>query len=357
MCSVIFAWKSRRRGTNLVETVLMLVVLGALFSAGSRVVAGFMERQAVQRTAGQLSRLADDVGEWAEVEFLRLHPRVAATTARVEELSWVDMISDGDVSQPGIPTTPLRQTIRVFLHAPTGNDLFVILLTSSPTGGIVRSVPRPDAYAQLVGRVDVHAPEELRGWEFTYGIEDIIDATGDGFRGELGAVRHISDRLHISPYLHRFAVTGRPELNRLEAPLEMNGNGITGIASLEAVQVDLAGNLTVEGTLEADVLEVNGDLSVNGILTAERVEAMEVSATTVFADTVSADSAVIETATTANLVVSGAADVMTLVVDQELSADSLNLGEVVMDHAVFNGSLTVPSLIADTVATNSCTGC
>lgn len=357
MHSLILAWKNRRRGTNLAETVLMLVVLGALFSAGSRVVAGFMDRQAVQRTAGQLSRLADDVGEWVEVDFLRLQPRVAAAAHRVEELSWPDMIADGSISQPGIPTTPLRQSVRVFLHAPTDGDLFVVLLTDSSTGGIARSVPRPESYAQLVGRVDIHAPEELRGWEFTHDIVDIIGATGDGFQGELGAVRHVSDELHVSPYLHRFAVPGRPELNRLEAPLEMNGNAVTGISSLEAEQVSISGNLAVAGTLEAGILGVNGDLSVNGILTAERLEASEVNAATVYGDTITTESAVIETATTANLVVSGAADVTTLVVDRELTVDSLNLRDVTMDHAVFRGSLTVPTIIADTVATSSCTGC
>ena len=357
MRSLIVAWRCRRRGTNLTETVLMLVVLGALFSAGSRVVAGYMDRQAVQRTAGQLSRLADDVGEWVEVDFLALRPRVAATVSRVEELGWAEMIADGSVSQPGIPTTPLRQSVRVFLHAPTNRDLFVVLLTDSSTDGIVRSVPRPDSYAQLVGRVDVHAPEELRGWEFTYDLRDIIAADGDGFRGELRAVRHVSDELHVSPYLHRFAVPGRPELNRLEAALEMNGHAVTGIASLEAEQVSLSGDLAVVGTLEAGKLGVNGDLSVNGVLTAERLEASEIDAATVYADIVTADSAVIETATAASLVVSGPADVTTLMVDHELSVDSLVLGDVTMGHAVINGSLTAPTIIADTLATNSCTGC
>ena len=357
MRPVISAWNARRRGSSLAETVLMLVVMGALFSAGSRVVASLMDRQAVQRTAGQLSRLADDVGEWAEVEFLRLQPRVAATADRVEELSWSGMISSGRVSQPGVPTTPLRQSVRVFLHAPTNSDLFVVLLTNSTDGGVVRSVPRPEAYVRQVGRVDVHAPGELRGWEFTHDIRDIIDATGDGFRGELGAVRHISDNLHVSPYLHRFAVPGRPELNRLEAPLEMNGNAIAGVASLEADRVEIAGDLEVSGTLEAGRLEVGSELSVNGLLAAERVEALEVDAAAVFADTVTTASAVIDTATTANLVVSGAADVATLLVDRELSAGSLHLGDVTMGHAVISGSLTAPRIIADTLATGSCTGC
>ena len=350
-------WRFRRRGASLAEMVLLLAVLGALFSAASQVVAGLMERQAVQRTAGQLSRLADDVGEWAEVDFVELLPRLAATEGRVEELTWVDMISAGNVSQPDVPTTPLRQTVRVFVHAPNERDLFVVLLTDSPEGGGARSVPRPRSNAAMVGRVDFHSPRELRGWEFTHDIGAIIDATGDEFEGELGAIRHVSDELHVSPFLHRFAVPGRPELNRMEAPLDMNGNAITGIIDLEAEDLELGGDLSVEGTLEAETVEVDRDLSVTGILATGRLEASEIDAVTVFSRTLITESAVIGTASTANLVVSGEADVTTLVVGDEMLVDSLNLGDVTMEHAEFTGSLRVPTLVTDRLETESCTGC
>lgn len=347
----------RRRGAGLAETTLALVVVALLFSSGARVASGFMDRQTVQRTAGQLSRLADDVGEWAEAEFHRLHPQVWADPDRVVERSWAQLIAARDVSTPTVPVTPLRQDVRVFLHAPDADNLYVVLLTDSPTGRAVGRVPRPDANARLVGRVDPHAPDELRGWAFTYGIRPIIRAAGERFTGELGVIRQVSDRLHVSPYLHRFAVAGRPELNRMEAPLEMNGYDITGAGDLDAREAVISGALTVEGDITAGTLTVNGGLDVTGALTAASAEAGEVTASAVFADALSANTAVIETATTASLAVSGAGDIGTLVVDDTLTVDTLKLEDVGLDHLTVRGSLRAGSIITNTLATSSCSGC
>ena len=334
-----------------------MVVMSVAIDGAVRFGANLIERNAVTLTAGQLSRLADDVETWAAAEFTALQPRVDALAHDTEEQSWAALIAGGDVAQDSVPSTALRQAVRVFLHAPDAGNLYVVLLTESPEGGIVSHVPRPDSGAQLVGRVDPHAVTELRGWDFVYDLTDIIAESGDDFQGELGAVRQVSDTIHVSPYLHRVAVPGRPELNRLEAPLDMNGNDIVDTGRVEAVDVAIGGALTVGGELTADTATIANDLTVQGTLTAATAAVTELTTPSIRANAMSAPSLAVGTAAAARLTVAAEADITTLTVGDELTVGSLVLENVSLDHLTLSGGLTADSIITDTLATGSCTGC
>ncbi len=351
------AARRRRRGAGLVEVTLALTATSILIAGGVRLLTDMVARQAVQRSAGQLSRLADDVEAWAAAEYTVLQPRVAATTNDTEEHTWATLIAAGDVSQDAVPVTALRQDVRVFLHAPDAGNLYVVLLTDAPAGGTVSHVPRPDRAARLVGRVDAHAASELRGWEFTYDLTDIIAETSDSFVGELGALRQVSNVLHVSPYLHRVAVPGRPELNRLEAALDMNGNDIVDAGTIDAEEVLVGGDLTVDGEVAATDLTVANALTVEGTLTANAATVDALTTPSVVADDLTAPSLAADTATAATLAVSGTADLTTLVVGTSMTAATLVLEDVTMDHLDVTGTLSADSIITDTLATSSCTGC
>ena len=160
----------RRRGAGLADMTLAMVVMVVVIDGAVRFGTDLVSRNAVALTAGQLSRLADDVEAWAAAEYTTLQPRVDALAHDTEEQSWAALIAAGDVSQDSVPATALRQSVRVFLHAPAAGNLYVVLLTETPGAGSVSHVPRPDGGAQLVGRVDAHAVTELRGWDFTYDL-------------------------------------------------------------------------------------------------------------------------------------------------------------------------------------------
>ena len=347
----------RRRGVGLVDMTLAMVVLAVVIDGAVRFGTDLVARQAVALTAGQLSRLADDVEAWAVAEYTTLQPRVDALANDTEEQSWPALIAAGDVSQESVPATALRQSVRVFLHAPTAGNLYVVLLTDSPGNGVVSHVPRPDSGAELVGRVDIHAVTELRGWDFTHDLTGIISETGDDFRGELGAIRQVSDEIHVSPYLHRIAVPGRPELNRLEAPLDMNGNDIIDGGRIEAQNVEIDGALTVGGELNADTVTIANELAVENTLTAVRADIDELTVPSIEADALTAPSVSAGTAAVGTLTVATEADITTLVVGAGLTAGSLVLEDVSLDHLALSGGLMADSIITDTLATTSCTGC
>ena len=94
-----------------------------------------------------------------------------------EEHAWADLIAAGDVSEDSVPSTALRQSVRVFLHAPDAANLYAVVLTDGETGAARTCQGRTGAPC-LVGRVDLHAPGELRGWEFLYDLTDIVAETG-----------------------------------------------------------------------------------------------------------------------------------------------------------------------------------
>ncbi len=349
-------WWRRRRGVGgLGDVALALVIISILITGATRFTTDTVRRQAIQRTAGQLSRLVDDVGAWAAAEYTVLQPRVAATANNTEEHAWADLIAAGDVSEDTAPSTALRQAVRVFLHAPDAANLYAVVLTDGDA--IASHVPRPDRSARLVGRVDLHAPGELRGWEFLYDLTDIVAETGGDFSGELGAIRQISDVLHVSPYLHRVAVPGRPELNRLEAPLDMNGNDIVDGGQVTAVRAIIGGELTVAGELGAGSLAIADALTVQDTLTADSAVIDTLTVPSVVTTALSAPSLDVETAAATTLTVSGTGDVTTLVVGSSLTAASLVLEDVAMDHLTLSGTLNADAIITDTLATGSCTGC
>ena len=205
--------------------------------------------------------------------------------------------------------------------------------------------------------MDAHAATELRGWDFSYDLSDIIAETGDDFRGELGAIRQVSDQVHVSPYLHRVAVPGRPELNRLEAPLDMNGNDIVDAGRIEAVDVAVGGALTVRGELTVDSATVTNELSVLGTLSAASANVAALTAPSIEANALTTPSISAETATVETLTVATEADITTLAVGAGLSVGSLVLEDVSLDHLTLSGGLTADSIITETLATTSCTGC
>ena len=348
-------WRHRRRGVGLGDVTLALVIISILITGATRFATDFVHRQAVQRTAGQLSRLVDDVGAWAAAEYTALQPRVAATANNTEEHAWADLIAAGDVSEDAAPSTALRQSVRVFLHAPDAGNLYVVVLTDGDAAAT--HVPRPDRSARLVGRVDLHAPEELRGWEFHYDLTDIVAETSTDFTGELGAIRQISDVLHVSPYLHRVAVPGRPELNRLEAPLDMNGNDIVDGGEVTTARAIIGGDLTVAGEFSAGTMTIADSLTVQDTLTADRAVIGTLTVPSVVTTSLTAPSLDVGTAAATSLTVSGTGDVATLVVGSSLTAASLVLEDVAMDHLTLTGTLNADAIITDTLATGSCTGC
>ncbi|MDE0226346.1 MAG: shufflon system plasmid conjugative transfer pilus tip adhesin PilV [Gammaproteobacteria bacterium] len=356
MRQAVRPWWIRRRGVGLADITLALVIISILITGGVRLAADFISRQAVQRAAGQLSRLADDVETWAGAEYTTPQPRVAATGNGVEEHAWATLIAAGDVSEDAVPATALRQAVRVFLHAPDPGNLYVVLLTEAPAGGTVRHVPRPDRSARLVGRVDAHAPTELRGWSYSHDITDIITETADDFIGELGVIRQISDALHVSPYLHRVAVPGRPELNRVEATIDMNGHDIVDSGTVTAATAAIDGDLTIAGALTADTVTVDDTLLVNETLTADEADVDEVTAHSITATDLTAPSAAITRATADILSVAGTADITTLVVGSSLTVGSLVLEAVSLDH-LDASTLTADEIITDVLATGSCAGC
>ncbi|MCY3597159.1 MAG: hypothetical protein OXG71_06955 [Rhodospirillales bacterium] len=347
----------RRRGAGLADMTLAMVVMVVVIDGAVRFGTGQIERHAVALTAGQLSRLADDVEAWAAAEYTTLQPQVDAYAHDTEERSWTALIAAGDISEDSVPATALRQSVRVFLHAPIAGNLYVVLLTDSPGDGIVSHVPRPNGGARLVGRVDAHLATELRGWDFSYDLSDIIAETGHDFRGELGAIRQVSDQVHVSPYLHRVAVPGRPELNRLEAPLDMNGNDIVDAGRIEAVDVAVGGALTVRGELSVDSATVTNELSVLGTLSAASANVAALTAPSIEANALTTPSVSAETATVETLTVATEADITTLAVGAGLSVGSLVLEDVSLDHLTLSGGLTADSIITETLATTSCTGC
>ena len=81
--------RRRRRGVGLADMTLAMVVLVVVIDGAVRFGSDLVSRNAVALTAGQLSRLADDVEAWAAAEYTTLQLQVDTLVNDTEEQSWV----------------------------------------------------------------------------------------------------------------------------------------------------------------------------------------------------------------------------------------------------------------------------
>ncbi len=175
-----------------------------------------------------------------------------------------------------------------------------------------------------------------------------VDVDVSGFQGAfagdprpraLAAFARIDRRTVFGDQLWRIEVAGFPEINRMEADLDMAGHAITNAGTVEARA------LAVE-----DSLTIGGDLEVVGALVVG--EAVEVAGRGRFAGSLNVEAAVVTgVVETATLEASGALRAGSLVASGAVSAGAIGTS----GQAAVSGAVTVGTLTATTVAARSMT--
>jgi hypothetical protein len=190
--------------------------------------------------------------------------------------------------------------------------------------------------------------------------------------GDLVAVEYLSFAQDVSPYLHRAAIPGHPELNQMEVALDMGGNDIVDVAALSGISItadtlevaEITGDVTINNGLSvaglstfAGALSVSGDVTVAGALSAQDITVGgALNADTLLATTLRADDLDVATSSTLGAVeaeslvagdlVAGAATIPTL---------SLNFMEV--SEMGVNSELRADTFWTRILNVEGCTGC
>lgn len=331
-----------RRGVSLVELGLVLVVISLMIKTVVEVSTSHTRRQVTQRAAGNMSAIADDVQTFMERTYFQLRSQLESAPNGVIEASWTTLISSNQISLPALPISPDGGRLRLFFTL-RGDAIYAVLMSFD--GAAATFSPRPDPVTRLAGRVTPNTPTRLNGWEFSLDIPEIATLTGENLSGNIGVIRYVSQTVNVDPYLHRIPIPGRPDLNRMQADLDMGGFDLLNANRFETRDLVVQDLMTVPGRLQAGEVRSDGDAMFSEI-SAGTMEAGNVVAGNIsISGQLSAGSVIAGTFETASLV-SGSATFNSLIADffqggvvylgtgnfAQLDVNQLNADRIIVDE-------------------------
>ena len=254
-------------GFSLVELALVLIVTSMIMKTGVELATTQIKRQITQRTAGVLSRIADDVETYMEYNYFVLKGQVDPSSTgtgirgRLDELS--RLINANDISLDAEPVSPDRGNIRLFFIV-QNDSIYAVLMSFG--GNTSFYTPRPDPNTRFTGKV--RTGNKLEGWDFSFDVSAIATLTSETLTGNIAAIRQIAFTTHISPYLHR-TPQANSDLNKMDGDLNMGGNSIQNVTrieteSLKAGEIE-ASNIDIAEKVTAAEVVIDGTLDVRNL--------------------------------------------------------------------------------------------
>ena len=279
--------RARRRGLGLFDAVLALGLF-ALFALGAT---ALLESRNHARRAShaalQVTVLAEAARAHVESRFEAF--RTEAGTGPVP-LPLATLRAAGTLPDDFPGRDALGHDLVVCLRA-AGADGLDLYVGERVRGGAAT----PPATALFQGRGVVRlgllapeAPGRLVGPALDTDVSAFAagDCDGDLLRpGAIAALVRLDRESVLGPWLHRVAVPGAAEANRMETDLDMGGHDISGVGDLDAGSLAVTGDSNVTGTLTVDgelligqSVDIDGGAVIGGSVSTDSLTAQGVSA-------------------------------------------------------------------------------
>lgn len=362
-----------RRGSLLIETALVLLILIPVLGLGIEIGARYVRDHQGLNEARLLTQVVD-AGATLALRDLddRINSEIGVGNAQV--LTLADLEAEGLWSAGSDQLTALRREITLILHA-RGSEELVLLAraTALPGEDNAAYIPAGGEGVGLVGFVPPDDTTRLRGPGIDYDLSGVQSLADAPLGWDAVAIRILRMDRDVLPFLHRTAQPNYPELNRMETDLDMNGFNLTGAGTLEADQVTVTselqadriiGTLSVDGDVAATSnLNVTGSISastatINGSVTADAISVTDQATIgTLDADTLSVGGSV---AVQQDIVVEGTTTLDVLAVTGltagDIEAHSVTAGTLAADD-VFGTETTATTGQIQILTTGTCSGC
>ena len=243
-----FSTRRFRAGFTLLEVIVALIVITTMLSVGAVWLSRYNDRVANELVAGQMRRLGDALKHYVDDNAAELSK--GSTPAHVP---WAKV---KPYLPPGLDqntVNPLGQTydgrIRV-VDLPNGSKRVDALIY---TNGAVDIAKHSMKIARLLGaggfyfdwnRVKGETGNKLTYWNASGQVDDPSSLDSFWFGGHLTQsdlslimyVPFLGEATSSDPdqddLLHRKAVAGKPELNRMETNIDMNSNGLDNVGGI-----------------------------------------------------------------------------------------------------------------------------
>ena len=240
-------------GFTLIETIVVLFIASLLVGMVGAWAQQYSEHQLVTMVSEHQKAVAGATSHFIRDNYPAVLNRANAgpLTLGINEL-----IAQGLLPTGFSPTNAFEQHYRIIVIKPQANQLKTMIVTDNgevieerilrkivrhlgASGGRISNLDaegKPNA--ALVGVVQ--GADE--GWTESlspYGVSPGV--------GHLASAIFHQDGQEVENYLHRKAIPGKPELNRMQTHLDMGGNDINGANAIKGQSAELTGWLTAEG--------------------------------------------------------------------------------------------------------------
>ena len=342
------------------DALLGVILLSMLALVGGQIAGTWVDRQLMAGEARALAGLARAGRLWLEGDPGRAPGGTTPLNVRFEDLEDVRLWGEDQIRL----TPGRKRTMRLDLWLAPGTPDRVMVIArarGAPGSAIPPGVPGAAAAVPGVGAI-LDRPGEtlLRGPDLDFDMAD-VNAVQPGFAqpGDLFALAHVYTRANCDAYLHRDIDPDCRDATRMDADLDMGGNDLIAVGEIVADAARLGtidGDLVIEGELDInDALRVFGETTLEGLMVsgAARVDGTLL---------VRADLLVAGDLTATGTVSGGA-----LVFAGDLSvAGTASLGAVQADELIA-GTVTAQTVVGDTgrfrnlvvedLTVIDCTGC
>ena len=346
-----------RRGLGLLDTMLAVFALSAVAAWSAQATRAWTARALLAGEARALSELAVAGRRWLERDFTR-----APSGSRPARVAFRDLESAG-LRPPERPrNTPGRRAMSLWLWNQAPDRVMVIARARGDRA--LSRIPAAGTVGTGVGAILNRAGETLlRGPGVAFDMAPLNAARARfARRGDLFALEHVHTDPAASPYLHRVAVAGHPELNVMATDLLL---GDSAVLSAARIETDTARVGTIEGDTEVTgELTVGGALRANGLLGADgdpiaslsvagplRASSLEIAGNAVLGGQLSAIGGLSGTGVTLTGPLAGNAALLGSLETGSLDTDSLATDSLAASSATFD------SVTVGTLRTGGCTGC
>ena len=270
----IIRFRRTERGFALVGSLVAMTVMGALLVS----VGAVAERGARRSLVLQAVAAAETVSTAAEAHLRAnwetLRTQAAANPGRIAEIPLADLVTNGELAAGFENATRAFGTWGILVREVpiVGDSRLETLVIAregdfSETEALYAAANGPFGAAATSARL---GPGRIRGagldlpaavWSSAATTLWGVAAPADG---DVAFFASHHPSVLFGDALYRVVVPGRPELNRMDADLELGGNDLLGVDAVEAQTLEITDTLTVGGELE-----VTGRSTFRGALVAE----------------------------------------------------------------------------------------
>ena len=259
-----------QRGVAVMEALLVLIVGSIATGVAVQQYGRYLDNITNKQAAEHATTVADAASQYLKDNFASVAGAAGPTSPATITLSMLK--TTGYLSTDFSERNAFGQDYVVRVVEPQPNQLQALVVT---TGG--QAIPELDGrrVAQYIGArggfvstVDTSkATGSFGGWEIALSPFGVAPGAG-----RLATALFLEDGALVSDYLYRNSVAGRPDVNRMNASIDMNGNNLNGAGTVAANSVS---GTTVTGTT------VTGSTVSAGTVTATTVNGTTVTGSTV----------------------------------------------------------------------------